>query len=472
MPIKEIKKSVGGLNTDDNPSILPEGDFVDALNVRVGSSNEQRGVGLVETLQGELEVILDVSAPFTTYYGDAIGGEFLYIGFEEVKIGNQVWMKKNWDDDYPGNKVYDDDEENADEYGRLYTHNQAMAEDFCPEGYHIPTEADIDELLEYLGGAIIAGAAMKELWTEHWLAPNTGADNSSGFKGLPGGMYDTAFDLLQEMGLFWLADEAEPLAPVATEATEISYDSFRANWLTAEGATGYRLDVATDEDFTSFVAGYEDLDVGNVLTYEISGLDETSSYYYRVRAYNEIGESEDSNIVNIITLGVYMDWFLPSKDELNQMYLNLYLFGVGGFSTSEQPYWSSSEGASTAGWGQTFHRSIPPPEEGTQSWASKNSPLGVRAIRTFTASIGAYSLRDIGPAKGRIFYIDGAGTTYLEAAPSDQSTGKAWSNISTVLIGTTSTAIGEGQNNTNEIIAQAGHTDSAAKLCDDLVITV
>lgn len=301
MPIKDLKRFLGGLNTDDNPIQLPDGDFPDALNVRVGSSSEQGGVGLVETLRGELEVLLDIAAPFTTYYGSAIGGEFLYIGFEEAKIGDQVWMKKNWDDDYPGSKVYDDDEDNADKYGRLYTHNQAMAEDFCPEGYHVPIEDDIDELLVFLGGAMIAGGKMKELWTEHWKSPNLGATNSSGFKALPGGRYDAAYDLLQEMGLFWLQDEAEPLPPMATEATDITYTSFIAHWLASEGATGYRLDVATDEDFTAFVAGYEDLDVGNVLQYEVTGLMPGITYYYRVRAYNEIGSGENSNIITIVT---------------------------------------------------------------------------------------------------------------------------------------------------------------------------
>ena len=41
-----------------------------------------------------------------------------------------------------------------------------------------------------------------------------------------------------------------------------------------------------------------------------------------------------------LTIGTYNDWFLPSKDELNKMYLNLHKKGLGGFTTSE--YLSSS----------------------------------------------------------------------------------------------------------------------------------
>ena len=60
---------------------------------------------------------------------------------------------------------------------------------------------------------------------------------------------------------------------------------------------------------------------------------------------------------------------------------------------------------------------------------------------------------------------------YLEAAPSDQSASQAWSNITNYAIGITDTAIGTGQTNTTLIMAQTGHTDSAAKLCSDLAVS-
>ncbi|MBA7714520.1 hypothetical protein ES703_123545 [subsurface metagenome] len=153
------------------------------------------------------------------------------------------------------------------------------------------------------------------------------------------------------------------------------------------------------------------------------------------------------------------NWFFPSKDELNAIYVNLRAEGVGGFVNVN--YWSSTESNSDGAWKQYF-------DDGSQLSSLKVYYWYVRACHSFIASEGAYSLRDTGPAGGLIFHIDG--TTYYEAAPSTQSTGKFWSNIDDVLIGTTSAAIGEGQNNTDEIIAQDGHTDSAAKLCDDLVV--
>ncbi|GAH00335.1 unnamed protein product, partial [marine sediment metagenome] len=156
---------------------------------------------------------------------------------------------------------------------------------------------------------------------------------------------------------------------------------------------------------------------------------------------------------------IWNDWFLPSKAGLAAMYTNLKAEEVGDFA--DEVYWNSTEYNPTTSWANNF-------DTGTEYGAGKVNEFRVRACRSFIAGLGAYSLRDIGPGGGLIFHVDG--TTYHEAAPSDQSTSKIWSNIQDVEIGTTSAAIGEGQNNTNKIIAQEGHTDSAAKLCDDLVI--
>jgi uncharacterized protein (TIGR02145 family) len=51
----------------------------------------------------------------------------------------------------------------------------------------VPSDAEWSILMEYLGGYTTAGGKMKETGTTHWISPNMGADNSSGFTGLPGG---------------------------------------------------------------------------------------------------------------------------------------------------------------------------------------------------------------------------------------------------------------------------------------------
>jgi len=90
-----------------------------------------------------------------------------------------------------------------------------------------------------------------------------------------------------------------PDAPIALPASDITDTSFTANWHFMENTSGYYLDVATDEDFTAFVVGYEDVDVGLVNEYSVTGLISDMTYYYRVRAYNDIGTGVNSNIITV-----------------------------------------------------------------------------------------------------------------------------------------------------------------------------
>lgn len=157
---------------------------------------------------------------------------------------------------------------------------------------------------------------------------------------------------------------------------------------------------------------------------------------------------------------IFDDWFLPSKDELQAMYDNLYLENVGGLTLYN--YWSSSH----TNDGNPNARGLTM-ETGGWGTYTKSTQARVRACRVFQADEGSYSLRDEGQAGGLIFYIDGS--DHYEAAPSDISGTSIWSNVATVL-STTLDDIGEGVNNTAEIIAQSGHTTSAAKLCNDFEI--
>jgi hypothetical protein len=89
------------------------------------------------------------------------------------------------------------------------------------------------------------------------------------------------------------------------------------------------------------------------------------------------GCSEAGNatrICNDLVLNGYSDWFLPSKDELNLMYQNLKLAGIGGFA--DGLYWSSSEYSSGNAWLQLF-------TNGNQNGYDKYSLFRVRAVRAF-----------------------------------------------------------------------------------------
>jgi len=89
------------------------------------------------------------------------------------------------------------------------------------------------------------------------------------------------------------------------------------------------------------------------------------SYYGRDRA---------AQLCYYLTEGGYRDWFLPSKDELNLMYKNLKVNGVGDFA--DNAYWSSSEYATYGAWYQGF-------DDGNQDYSGKPNELRVRAIRAF-----------------------------------------------------------------------------------------
>jgi len=71
---------------------------------------------------------------------------------------------------------------------------------------------------------------------------------------------------------------------------------------------------------------------------------------------------------------MYNDWFLPSKDELNLMYTNLKVAGVGGFA--DDTYWSSSEPSANYAWSQGFY-------SGNQYNNAKDGTYRVRAVRAF-----------------------------------------------------------------------------------------
>jgi hypothetical protein len=85
-----------------------------------------------------------------------------------------------------------------------------------------------------------------------------------------------------------------PPVPFPKPATDQAISSFTANWNSSSGAIGYRLDVSTNSSFGTYLAGYQDRDVGNVVSWTVSGLYPGVLYYYRLRAYNTNGTSGSS----------------------------------------------------------------------------------------------------------------------------------------------------------------------------------
>jgi len=96
-------------------------------------------------------------------------------------------------------------------YGYLYDWETAC--DVCPDGWHLPTDAEWTELTDYLGenaGGKLKATGTIEAGTGLWYDPNTGATNETGFTALPGGGRDYygAFDYIGYYGLWWSATES------------------------------------------------------------------------------------------------------------------------------------------------------------------------------------------------------------------------------------------------------------------------
>ena len=90
-----------------------------------------------------------------------------------------------------------------------------------------------------------------------------------------------------------------PAAPSAQTANNVTSSSFNARWGSVAGAIDYRLDVARDSSFTNYV--YQDLSVGNVTSYNVTGLNSNTIYYYRVRAYNGCATGANSSVKSVTT---------------------------------------------------------------------------------------------------------------------------------------------------------------------------
>jgi uncharacterized protein (TIGR02145 family) len=158
--------------------------------------------------------------------------------YPTVIIGTQVWMAENlrttkyidgtnipvvtdstqWANNFNNNTTlplmcwYNNDQVtySANKFGALYNWyaiNPATNgnKNVCPSGWHVPTDTEWTVLTDFLGGEAVAGAYMKTTGTQIWMSPNTGAANTSGFSGLPGGSREErgGFSFIGKYGGWW-----------------------------------------------------------------------------------------------------------------------------------------------------------------------------------------------------------------------------------------------------------------------------
>jgi uncharacterized protein (TIGR02145 family) len=174
-----------------------------------------------------LITILNVSSKAWAGQGEANK----FIDNQSVKIGNQEWMTENlqvitfrngdtipevkspeeWLEAGMNNQpvwcYYNNDPENGEKYGKMY--NWYAVNDprgLAPEGWHIPSDAEWNELVAFLGGNREAGNKMKS--TTGWNEEGNG-NNETEFSAFPGGYRNSPgeFLTLGSTGYWWSSTE-------------------------------------------------------------------------------------------------------------------------------------------------------------------------------------------------------------------------------------------------------------------------
>ena len=128
------------------------------------------------------------------------------LSYNIIPVGNQCWMSKNLnvgkmvtslttnlphpnvsDNDSIEKYCYNNIESNCNSYGGLYDWNEMMkytqtegVQGICPDGWHIPTNNEWENLIWYLGGNYVAGIALKGTSSDQFNALLKGYRLSNG----------------------------------------------------------------------------------------------------------------------------------------------------------------------------------------------------------------------------------------------------------------------------------------------------
>jgi uncharacterized protein (TIGR02145 family) len=169
--------------------------------------------------------------------------------YPTVLIGNQIWMAENlkathysdgseiivtesdslWNELAYYDKTccyFNNLSLNGEIYGVLYSWVAAMngqnssnekpsgIQGACPNSWHLPSDAEWEKLINYLGRNEVAGGKIKEAGTAHWELQNIDATNETGFTALPGGYrdYHGRFLYVGKFAIFWSSTQTSSIA--------------------------------------------------------------------------------------------------------------------------------------------------------------------------------------------------------------------------------------------------------------------
>ena len=136
-----------------------------------------------------------------TFTDSRDGQTYKTISFENTRTRKTVvWMAQNLNYKVEDSYAYDNDENNRNELGLLYTWEASKKA--CPKGWHLASNREWSILVSEFGGAEKAGEALKSVYG--WNEDGNGT-NSSGFNALAGGQRkpNGTYGQLGIFGIWW-----------------------------------------------------------------------------------------------------------------------------------------------------------------------------------------------------------------------------------------------------------------------------
>jgi hypothetical protein len=264
---------------------------------------------------------------------------------------------------------------------------------------------------------------------------------------------------------------------IISDLTELQIGDFYAGGIVFFNDNGKGLIAAPTDQGTS--TPWNNLTLTTVgLTSTIIGSGKSNTDY--IVAHQGVGNYAARLCYDLVLNG-YDDWFLPSKDELSQLYSINSTFNI----VSKNFYWSSSEANESDAWTQYF---LPPSM--SPNTMSKFTTYYVRAIRAFgnpplsvqerlatetpkqifDSGIPIDSLYGKTYQGGLIFSFNPVDGTGLVAAPTDEDSIYQWGCNAQLMTGADGLIIGTGNQNTIDIETECLTANTAADVCANLVL--
>lgn len=281
--------------------------------------------------------------------------------YHTVEIGTQCWLKENLDvgTKIPGTQnsanngimekyCYNDNTLNCNTYGALYQWDEAVqynsnsqVKGLCPDGWHVPTKGEFNILKSAINAD---GNSLKR---QDQGVGNGAGTNTSGFTALLGGGKNSVgeYYAMNSRTFFWSStannneigeawylklDYAGPNIPLSATKKKIGFHirclknsipgatiidiptliqpangdvnqqtNITLVWNSASGASSYELQVSTDNGFTNLVFNQSGL---TTTSQQVTNLNNSTVYYWRVRAFNSSGASDWSDVWMFTTI--------------------------------------------------------------------------------------------------------------------------------------------------------------------------